>query len=111
VNVQHLIGFNVVLGVWLLVLPFFFGYPVSFAMWNDIVVGLVLIGCSWCFMANVPRRLFFAAGATLCGVWLILTPMVLSYPFDPSVDAVVGTVVIVIGASEMWRVVQPTRSP
>jgi hypothetical protein len=60
----------------------------------------------------VRKRVFFAAGATVCGVWLILVPMIVSYPSDPrSIDAVLGIFVIVIGASEIRRVVGTTRTP
>jgi hypothetical protein len=43
---KHVIGLNLILGVWLLVLPFAFGH-VTVAMWNDVVFGLVIISSSW----------------------------------------------------------------
>ena len=36
---KHVIGLNLILGGWLLLLPFAFGY-LTVAMWNDVVLGL-----------------------------------------------------------------------
>jgi hypothetical protein len=38
---------NVALGVWLLIAPFLLSYNTSAALWNDVVVGLIVVVLGW----------------------------------------------------------------
>lgn len=65
---KHIIRLNLILGVWLLVSPFAFGYdPASTAaMGNDVVVGLAIIGCTCCVVTGVAGQCC-AVDAASCG--------------------------------------------
>ena len=47
--------FNVALGVWLLIAPFILFYASSAAVWNDIIVGIIVI-CLGVWSAMASRR-------------------------------------------------------
>jgi hypothetical protein len=101
-----MIGFNIVLGLWLLVSPFAFGYDsVSPAMWNDIILGLLVMGCSWCATAETPGQVFFAVCDMLFGIWLLIAPMLLSYRLGAyGNEAFIGALLVVISAIETWHI-------
>ena len=46
---------NLVLGVWLVLSPFILDYGMESVAWNDIIVGILLVGVSW-WSARRPRR-------------------------------------------------------
>ena len=105
---KHLIGLNLILGGWLLVLPFAFGY-LTVAMWNDVVLGLVIIACSWCAVMEVPGQALWAMCAILCGAWLMLAPFILKYSAEAFGDVTIGALVIGISTIETWRMTAQTN--
>ena len=99
---KHVIGLNLILGVWLLVLPFAFGY-VTVAMLNDVVLGLVIIACSSCIVAEVRGQTLCGTCGIVCGAWLMLTPFMLNDGAEAFANVIIGALVIVISAVETWR--------
>jgi hypothetical protein len=102
---KHIIGLNVILGVWLVLSPFAFGYATTAAAWNDVIVGLVIIGCAWCVVAEAPGAALCSACGVVCGAWLMLAPFMLNYRLTAfGYDVIIGALVLVISAIETWRV-------
>lgn len=70
---------NVVLGSWLLAVPFVFGTS-AISRWNDVLVGLtVVLVAGHNYARVVERRPMSGAGAglvTTFGIWLIVEPFV-----------------------------------
>lgn len=69
-------GANMVLGIWLIVSPWLLGYASQAAMWNNVIIGAVVVVLAWSRLAMRSR-----AGAPswlnlLLGVWLIVAPFV-----------------------------------
>jgi SPW repeat-containing protein len=103
---KHIIGLNVILGVWLIVSPFAFGYDTAStaAIWNDVVVGLAIIGCAWCVVAEVPGSALCSGCSVLCGAWLLVAPFVLNYRLVAfGNDVIIGALALAISAIETWR--------
>ena len=103
---KHIIGLNLILGMWLLASPFAFGYDTvsTTATWNEAVVGLAIIGCAWCVMTDVPGSALCSGCSVLAGAWLLVAPFVLNYRLVAfGNDVIIGAFVLVIGAIETWR--------
>lgn len=91
-------------GLWEALAPFILGYSVTtIAMWNAIIVGVVLIILAiWAAVSNqagVDRNLDWIN--VVLGVWLILAPFVLGYSAVLMAmwnDIIVGVVAIVLAA-------------
>lgn len=87
----------ILLGAWLLVSPFTFGYhDLPVFLWSDIASGalLILFGC----LSLSPRRLWAPWAAFVVGAWLNFAPLVLWAP-EPSIyinDTLVGILVVAL---------------
>jgi hypothetical protein len=87
-------------GLWEVLAPFILGYP-TVAMWNAIIVGVVLIVlAAWAALSeqvSLDRNL---DGITMgLGLWLILAPFIPTYSTTVAArlnDIIVGVVVIVL---------------
>jgi hypothetical protein len=106
---KHVIGLNLILGMWLLVLPFALGY-VTVAMWNDVVFGLVIISSSWGVVAEVPGQPLWGTCGILCGAWLMLSPFLLKDGAEAFGNVFIGALVVVISAIETWRMMNRRTS-
>lgn len=103
---KHIIGLNLILGVWLIVLPFAFGYDTASptAMWNDVIAGLAITGCAWCVVTEVAAARLCSGCSVLLGAWLLIAPFVLNYRMvEDGNDVIIGALVLVIGSIETWR--------
>jgi hypothetical protein len=103
---KHIIGLNLILGVWLAVSPFAFGYDTAStaAVWNDVVVGLAIIGCAWCVVTDVPGSALCSGCSIVLGAWLMVAPFMLNYRIIAfGNDFIIGALVLVISAIETWR--------
>ena len=103
---KHVTWLNLILGVWLCVSPVAFGYDVvsTAATRNDVVIGLVIIGCSFCVLSEVRGQPLWNTCGLLCGAWLMLAPFILNYrAYELGNDLAFGASVIVISAIETWR--------
>ena len=93
-----------VAGLWEVLAPFILGYSaVTVAMWNAIVVGVVLIVlAAWTALSEnvrLDRNLDWINAVV--GVWLVLAPFILAYSTTGVAmwnDIIVGVVVIVLAA-------------
>jgi hypothetical protein len=112
--VQVFSGINILVGLWLVLAPWFLGYPRAYeAMWNDTAVGVAVLLLAL-IRAIAPTRFVGISRANmLLGLWLILAPFVLDYGRGGLVfenvatwnDIVMGIVVIV----SAWLSAEITR--
>jgi hypothetical protein len=102
-RLKHVIEINVLFGAWLIAAPFVLGYSTShMEMANDIVIGVLLIACSWWMIAAAAGQAGAAALELLCGDWLIVAPFLWHYgrasrPFNN--DIIVGIASVLVAAT------------
>lgn len=102
-----------VAGLWEVVSPFILGYSaITVAMWNAIIVGVVLILlAAWAALSqdvSTDRTLDWINA--VLGLWLLVSPFVLSYSTTRVAmwnDAIVGIVVIVLALWAATRFGRP----
>lgn len=108
-------GVNVLLGLWLIAAPWVLAYSHPRAVWNDVVVGIILIVLA-AFKALKPVRLVWLSWANLAlGIWLFIAPFVLQYGQNVVSgvnrglwnDLVVGIFVIVLSWTSANIVTRP----
>lgn len=93
-------GVSIVAGIWLLIAPFYLGYPQPISRWNDIIVGLVLIVLASLRYIH-PLHRFWVSWINAClGLWLIAAPFVLECDLIAAQvnDITVGIIVFLAGA-------------
>lgn len=103
---KHMLGWNVILGGWLVGAPLAFG-PDLFSgahATNDTCVGLLVIGCTAMVLRDLPGRTTWTFGAVLGGLWLLIARSILEYG-DGAVGngAIIGTLIVVVSGIELWR--------
>lgn len=103
---KRVIGLNVILGLWLFVSPFAFGYDTvsTAATWTDVVMGLVIIGFAWCSVAWAPGQAVCSACGILCGAWLVLAPFMLNYRVE-GFGMLIGALVLLVSIIEAWQLI------
>jgi uncharacterized membrane protein len=85
---------NVLLGVFLIMAPFTFGYKSSQMIYSDIISGVLLILFS--FLSANPFRLWAPWAACVVGTWLLFAPIIFWAP-DASAyitDSIIGILAI-----------------
>jgi SPW repeat-containing protein len=105
---KQIMWITIVLGVWLILAPFVFGYFGSLVPTaNDVVLGVVLIACSSWMLKSLSSGLGLTAFQMLCSVWLIIAPFALMFqPWSLAMlnDVFVGIIALIVSAVEMWTV-------
>ena len=96
-------GLNIVLGIWLLVAPFLLGYSgaSTAALWNDIIVGVIVLVLAWIRVANPARSTWMSWTNVVLGLWLVVASFILGYSSIAAAiwnDILVGLSVAVLGA-------------
>ncbi len=97
-DVKVLSWITVVLGVWLIIAPFVITIPSMVAMWNSIIVGVIVLILSWIRAANPASSPGLSWINAILGLWLIVAPFVLRMASSMSFrwnDIVLGIAVIV----------------
>src|SRR5262249_19115749 len=104
-------GINIVLGIWLIVAPFLFGYAgIPTALWNDIFVGLIVLAAACIRITDVETMFDLGWVNFIAGIWLLVAPWAFSYAIYLSPlwnDLILGILVLVVAASGMF--VRPHR--
>ncbi len=110
---KGIIWINLLLGVWLLLASFAMAATGAVTA-NNVVLGILLIACSWWMLAAIAPPVGVAWFEILCGIWLIVSPWALNYAtFRPSTgnDVVSGIIAIVVAAIAARAVAQtPTAA-
>ena len=95
-------GLNIVLGVWMIIASFVLGYSgTTIALWNDIIVGVIILLLAWSRVANPDRMTAESWINAVLGLWLIAAPFILGYSAATAAlwnSIIVGVVVAVLGA-------------
>lgn len=93
-------GLNVVLGIWLVVAPLVIYFASPAALWNEVIVGIILFGLALSRTSAV--RVVWPSWVNLAlGVWLIIAPLVLGGSHTSAIwtQAASG---IAIGLIALW---------
>jgi hypothetical protein len=99
-------GFNIVLGIWLIIAPFLLAVSQA-AMWNDITVGVLVLLLTGTRVSKPTVGTKSASWTNAAiGLWLILAPFILGYGNTAAMwnDVIVGFLVLVCGA---WSAALP----
>ena len=102
-NVKAASGFNILAGIWLILASFVLGYAaVAAAMWNEIVVGVVVLVLAAVRVGNPDRFAGLSWINMAAGLWLIAAPFVCGYSEVPRAmwnDVIMGIVVAALAAA------------
>ena len=102
-NVKAASGFNIIAGLWLIAAPFVLGHAaVEAAMWNEILVGAVVLVLAAVRVANPDRFAGLSLVNLIAGLWLIAAPFVCGYADVGRAmwnDVIVGIVIAALAAS------------
>ena len=90
---------NIVAGIWLILAPFILGYTsIVQALWNDIVVGIVVAVIAAIRIFTPVRSSWLSWVNVILGFWLIVAPFILRYPIATPRwnDIILGIIIIVL---------------
>ena len=114
-RLKHIVQLNIILGAWLVIAPFVLGYSMSTVeLANDLVLGVLLIGCSWWMLAASTGQVGISTLELLGGIWLIGAPLLLHYQWMSRAfanDIGVGLVSVLVSATGTWMFVSRARRP
>jgi len=99
--IQSLGGINVILGIWLIVTPYIFGYTSSAAKWNQTIFGVVVLILA-AIRLSALRQQWISFLNGLAAIWLIIAPFILSYNRSVAYwnEVVVG---VIVGVLAFWN--------
>jgi SPW repeat len=88
-------GINVLLGVWVIISPWFYGYaagpaPASVAL-NNVIVGMLIVICAALRSFSPDRRVSLSGINIVLGIWTLISPWIYGYGVD---GALFGTNII-----------------
>jgi len=99
-------GINVLAGLWLIVVPFWFGTTTA-QMWSGVISGVVIAVLGgydyWLESQGSPANSWAAGIAGLFGLWMIASPFV--FPATTALlwsDVIAGIVVAILGAYNVY---------
>ncbi len=98
-------GWNVALGVWVLISPFVMGYRQNTNfLWNNVIIGIAIALIALLRnMATGPRAVYSWLNVVL-GIWLIISPFALRFTGNALAlwnNIIVGIIVTAIAASNV----------
>jgi hypothetical protein len=102
-NIKAASGFVMLAGLWLLMAPFVLGHgDRPAAMWNEIVVGALVLVLGGVRVANPARFAGLSWVNVIAGLWLVAAPFVCGYSDVAPArwnDMIVGIVIAALAAS------------
>lgn len=102
-NVRSASGFVVLAGLWLMLSPFVLGHgDRSAAMWNEVVVGAIVLVLAGIRVARPDRFAGLSWVNLIAGLWLIAAPFVCGYSEVARAmwnDIIVGLVIAAMAAA------------
>lgn len=101
-------GLNVLLGIWLIIAPFVLVYADVEALWNDIIVGIIIAVLAGVRISGVFGSTWLSWVNFVLGLWLVIAPFVLGYLTGRALwnDVIVG---ITVAALAVWSVAATRR--
>ncbi len=94
---------NLVLGAFLFLTPWLFGYALGAESWNAWIAGIIIAVLSIAALAAFAEWEEWLN--LIVGLWVIVSPWLLSFSAKPTamwVNVIVGIVVAVLAAIEIW---------
>ena len=93
-------GLNLALGVWLILTPFLFGYQAPVVLWNNVIVGALVVLLAWARIANRAGASTPAWFNALLGLWMVVSPLMFAYGNAAVVwsNVIAGAGILVLGA-------------
>jgi hypothetical protein len=76
-NIQVFSGFNLVLGLWLIISPFLLHYSDMAVLWNSIVVGVLVIMLAWMRESNPTKSPWMSWINAFLGLWMVTVPFIM----------------------------------
>jgi hypothetical protein len=105
-RLKHIVEIDMLLGVWLIVVPFILGYSAyTIELANDMAIGALLIGCSWWILATGTGGVGASVLQVLGGLWLIASPLCFHYARLSRVysnDVTVGILAATVSFMATW---------
>jgi len=88
---------NLLLGIWLIVTPFWFNYTTGAARWNQVIIGIVVVVLSG-LRALLPSQRWLSNLVGLAGLWAIVAPFILNYNMAGAYwnEVIVGIIVALL---------------
>jgi SPW repeat-containing protein len=99
--IQSLGGINIILGIWLIVTPYVFGYTSSAAKWNQTIFGVVVLILA-ALRLGAMRQQWISFLNGLAAIWLVIAPFILSYNRSVAYwnEVIVG---VIVGVLAFWN--------
>lgn len=90
---------NVLLGVWLVISPWFHSAPPASASvtWNNVIVGILIMTCSAQRIFSPQKTVALSGVNILLGIWTVVSPWIYGYTTDAprlGTNIIVGSLVI-----------------
>lgn len=77
-SIRSMAIINLILGAWLIITPYWFGYVSGAAKWNQTILGIVVLVLAG-IRALVPEQRWLSFLNGIAGIWAIIAPFILSY--------------------------------
>lgn len=92
-------GFNLLLGLWLVIAPFLLRYATSTSIGNDITIGIIIALLAAFRLFGAYRAAWLSWLNALLGIWLIVAPFILGYDSSSALwnDIIVGLFIAFLG--------------
>ena len=93
---------NVLLGVWLIISPFFYTISApatASATWNNVIVGTLIVICAALRTFSHQRRVALSGVNIVLGIWTLISPWIYGYSTDAprfGTNIVAGSLVIAL---------------
>ena len=102
---------NLILGVILLASPWIFGFPKGVASQNAVISGIIIAAIS--IAALAAFTVWEEWLNLIVGVWVLVSPWVLGFAGTTAmhVHIVIGVIVAILAALEIWLLYQHQRPP
>jgi hypothetical protein len=95
-------GLNFVAGIWLIASGFILGFANQpTALWNDIVVGIIVLAVAWIRLGNFGSIPNIAWVNLAAGIWLFFSPWILRYADSATPlwnNLILGFIVVLLSA-------------
>jgi hypothetical protein len=92
-------GSNIILGLWLIASLWIVGYASTGVLWNNAIVGAVLIVTGWMRLSARPNAAMPSWASVVIGVWLIFAPSALELaPEEQRWSSIIVGILVVIFA-------------
>lgn len=77
-DIRSLAVINFILGAWLIISPYLFGYTSTAAKWSQVILGIVVLVLAG-VRAVAPSQRWLSGLMGIAALWGIMAPFVLSY--------------------------------